>query len=72
MFWLVEQGLYAPIAYLSLVISLFTMFMKLWINEKMNGDGIMKYKNYMIICLEISFTLSTNLAGGALLAKAFQ
>lgn len=72
MFWLVEQGLYAPIAYLSLIISLFTMFMKLWINEKMNGDGIMKYKNYMIICLEISFTLSTNLAGGALLAKTFQ
>lgn len=71
-FWLVEQGLYALIAYISLVISLFTMFMKLWINEKMNGDGIMKCKNCMIVCLEISFTLSTNIAGGALLAKVFQ
>lgn len=38
----------------------------------MNGDGIMKCKNCMIVCLEISFTLSTNIAGGTLLAKVFQ
>lgn len=72
MFWLSEQGLYAPIAFITLAVLLFTMFMELWVSEEMNGDGTMISKNYMINCLEILFTMSTNLAEGALLAKAFQ
>lgn len=71
-FWLAVQGLLVPIAISSLIV-LFTVFVvKSMIKAK--GDDAMgsKVKEFISVNLDILYTMSANLAGGALLAKTLQ
>ena len=70
MLWLVEQGLVAPIAISSFALLLTILIVRLMI--KVKGDNMMenKAKEMISASFEILYTMSANLAGGALLAKA--
>ena len=70
MFWLAVQGLVAPIAISSFALLLTILIVKLMI--KVKGDNMMenKAKEMISASFEILYTMSANLAGGALLAKA--
>lgn len=70
MLWLVEQGLVAPIVISSFALLLTILIVKLMI--KVKGDNMMenKAKEMISASFEILYTMSANLAGGALLAKA--
>ena len=72
MFWLAVQGLVAPIAISSLVVLFTVSAVKSVIKAK--GDDAMesKVKEFVSVVFDILYTMSANLAGGALLAKALQ
>ena len=67
MFWLAVQGLLVPIAISSLIV-LFTVLIK----AKGDDDMGSKVKEFISVNLDILYTMSTNIAGGALLAKTLQ
>ena len=71
-FWLAVQGLVAPIAISSLVVLFTVSVVKIVIKAK--GDDAMgsKVKEFVCVIFDILYTMSTNLAGGALLAKTLQ
>lgn len=72
MFWLAGQGLVAPIAISSLVVLFTVSVVKIVIKAK--GDDALgsKVKEFVCVIFDILYTTSTNLAGGALLAKTLQ
>ena len=72
MFWLAVQGLVAPIAISSLVVLFTVSVVKIVIKAK--GDDAMgsKVKESVSGFFDILYTMSANLAGGALLAKTLQ
>ena len=72
MFWLAVQGLVATIAISSLVALFTVSAVKFVIKAK--GDDAMgsKVKEFVSIVFDILYTMSANLAGGALLAKTLQ
>ncbi len=72
MFWLAVQGLVVPIAISSLVVLFTVSVVESVIKAK--GDDAMgsKVKEFVSIVFDILYTMSANLAGGALLAKALQ
>lgn len=72
MLWLAVQGLIVPIAILSLVILFTVSAVKSVIKAK--GDDTMgsKVKKFVSVFFDILYTMSANLAGGVLLAKALQ
>lgn len=72
MFWLVVQGLVAPIAISSLLVLFTVSVVKIVIKAK--GDEAMgsKVKEFVCVIFDILYNMSTNLAGGALLAKTLQ
>ena len=72
MFWLSAQGLVAPIAISSLVVLFTVSVVKIVIKAK--GDDAMgsKVKEFVSVIFDILYTMSANLAGGALLAKTLQ
>jgi hypothetical protein len=71
-FWLAVQGLITPIAISSLIVWFVIAIVKALM--KVKGDDAMgnKIKEFMNMGLDILYTMSANLAGGALLAKALQ
>ncbi|MCM1145950.1 MAG: hypothetical protein NC318_14830 [Blautia sp.] len=71
-FWLVGQGLVVPIAISALVTLLMVNIVQALIKAK--GDDAMENKliNFVNMGLNILYTMSVNLAGGALLAKVLQ
>ena len=66
------QGLVAPIAISSLVVLFIVSAVVATIKAK--GDDAMgsKVKEFVSVVFDILYTMSANLAGGALLAKALQ
>lgn len=72
MFWLAVQGLIVPIAISSLVILFTVSAVKSVIKAK--GDDAMgsEVKKFVSVFFDILYTMSANLAEGALLAKALQ
>ena len=72
MFWLAVQGLVAPIAISSLVVLFTVSVVKIVIKAK--GDDAMgsKVKESVSVIFNILYTMSANMAGGALLAKTLQ
>ena len=72
MFWLTVQGLVAPIAISSLVVLFIVSVVKIVIKTK--GDDAMgsKVKEFVSVIFDILYTMSANLACGALLAKTLQ
>lgn len=66
------QGLAAPIAISSLVVLFTVSVVKIVIKAK--GDDAMgsKVKEFVSVAFDILYTMSANLAGGALLAKTLQ
>lgn len=72
MFWLAVQGLVAPIAISSLVVLFTVSVVKIVIKAK--GDDAMgsKVKESVSVIFNILYTMSANLAGGALLAQTLQ
>ena len=72
MFWLAVQGLLVPIASSSLIVVFTVSVVKNVIKAK--GDDAMgsKVKEFISVNLDIFYTMSANLAGGALLAKTLQ
>lgn len=72
MFWFAVQGLVAPIAILSLVVLFTVSVVKIVIKAK--GDDAMgsKVKEFVSVIFDILYTMSANMAGGALLAKTLQ
>lgn len=72
MFWLAVHGLVVPIAISSLVVLFTVSAVKSVIKAK--GDDAMesKVKEFVSVVFDILYTMSANLAGGALLAKALQ
>lgn len=66
------QELVALIAILSLVVVLIVAIMKTLL--EMKGDGVMSNmkKRFSYMNLEMLYTISANLVGGALLAKALR
>ena len=72
MFWLAGQGLVAPIAISSLVVLFTVSVVKIVIKAK--GDDAMgsKVKELVCVIFDVLYTMSANLAGGALLAKTLQ
>lgn len=68
-FWLAVQGWYAPIAISTLIALFVVVIFQTLIRVK--GDGAMGNKliNLVNKGLDILYTMSANLAGGALLAK---
>ena len=66
------QGLVAPIAISSLVVLFIVSAVEATIKAK--GDDAMgsKVKEFVSVVFDILYTMSANLAGGALLAKALQ
>lgn len=72
MFWLAVQGLVAPIAISSLVVLFTVSVVKIVIKAK--GDDAMgsKVKEFVSVVFDILYTMSANLAGGALLAKTLR
>lgn len=71
-FWLAGQGLAVPIAISTLVTLLVVDIVQALIKAK--GDDAMGNKliNIVNMGLDILYTMSANLAGGALLAKVLQ
>lgn len=71
-FWLAMQGLVAPIAISSFVVLFTVSVVKIEIKAK--GDDAMgsKVKESVSVIFDILYTMSANLAGGALLAKTLQ
>ena len=71
-FWLAVQGVVAPIAISSLVVLFTVSVVKIVIKAK--GDDAMgsKVNEFVCVIFDILYTLSANLAGGALLAKTLQ
>ncbi|MFR4869098.1 MAG: hypothetical protein ACLUAZ_12795, partial [Roseburia sp.] len=71
-FWLAVQGLVVPIAISSLVVLFTVSAVKSVI--KASGDDTMgsKVKKFVSVVFDILYTMSANLAGDALLAKALQ
>ena len=71
-FWLAVQGLVAPIAISSLVVLFTVSVVKIVIKAK--GDDAMgsKVKEFVSVVFDILYTMSANLAGGALLAKTLR
>lgn len=72
MFWLAVQEVVAPIAISSLVVLFTVSVVKIVIKAK--GDDAMgsKVKESVSVIFDILYTMSANLAGGALLAKTLQ
>lgn len=72
MFWLAVQEVVAPIAISSLVVLFTVSVVKIVIKAK--GDDVMgsKVKESVSVIFDILYTMSANLAGGALLAKTLQ
>ena len=72
MFWLAVQGLAVPIIISSLVILFVVAIVRTLL--KVKGDDAMedKIKGFINMSLDILYTMSANLAGGALLAKTLQ
>lgn len=72
MFWLAVQGLLVPIASSSLIVLFTVSVVKSVIKAK--GDDAMgsKVKEFISVNLDILYTMSANIAGGALLAKTLQ
>ena len=72
MFWLAVQGLVAPIAISSLIVLFTVSVVKVVMKAK--GDDAMgsKVKEFVSVIFDILYTMSANLAGGALLAKTLQ
>lgn len=66
------QGLVAPIAVSSLVVLFIVSVVKIVIKAK--GDDAMgsKVKEFVCVFFDVLYTVSANLAGGALLAKTLQ
>lgn len=66
------QGLVAPIAISSLVVLFIVSAVEATIKAK--GDDAMgsKVKEFVSVVFDILYTMSANLAGGVLLAKALQ
>lgn len=73
MFWLaVQGGVVAPIAISSLVVLFTVSVVKIVIKAK-GGDAMgSKVKEFVCVNFDILYTMSANLAGGALLAKTLQ
>ena len=72
MFWLAVQGLVALIAISSLVV-LFTVSVVRIVIKAKGDDAIgSKVKGFLSVIFDIIYTMSANLAGGALLAKTLQ
>lgn len=71
-FWLAVQEVVAPIAISSLVVLFTVSVVKIVIKAK--GDDAMgsKVKESVSVIFDILYTMSANLAGGALLAKTLQ
>ena len=71
-FWLAVQEVVAPIAISSLVVLFTVSVVKIVIKAK--GDDVMgsKVKESVSVIFDILYTMSANLAGGALLAKTLQ
>lgn len=71
-FWLAEQGVAVQIAISTLVTLLVVNIVQALI--KAEGDDAMGNKliNFVNMGLDILYTMSANLAGGALLAKVLQ
>lgn len=72
MLWLAEQGLASYLAIASLIVLLVICITKVIIKTNTEGDEAMVNKkreivNVMVECL---FSMGTNIAGNALLAKA--
>ena len=69
MLWLAKQGLVSLIAISSLIVLIALFVVKV---VKAKGDDAMENRNKSVgaIICEFLFTMSSNLAGGALLAKA--
>lgn len=72
MFWLAVQGLVVPIAISSLVVLLTVSAVKVVIKTKEDDAMGSKVKGFMSMSFDILYTMSTNLAGGALLTKTLQ
>lgn len=72
MFWLAVQGLLVPIVISSLIVLFTASVVKSAIKAK--GDDAMgsKVKEFISVNLDILYTMSANLAGGALLVKTLQ
>lgn len=72
MFWLTVQWVVVPIAISSLGVLFTVSVVKVVL--KANGDDAMrsKVKEIVSMNLDILYTMSANLAGGALLAKELQ
>lgn len=72
MLWLAVQGLVVPIAISTLVVLFAVSLAKVVLKAK--GDDAMrsKVKELMSMNLDVLYTMSANLAGGTLLAKALQ
>ena len=72
MFWLAVQGLFVPIAISSLIV-LFTIFVVNSVIKAKEDDAMgSKVKEFISVNLDILYTMSANLASGALLAKTLQ
>lgn len=71
-FWLAVQGLYVPIVISTLVTLFVVAIFRTLIRAK--GDDAMgnKVKSFAYMSLDILYTMSANVAGGALLAEALQ
>ena len=72
MFWLAVQGLFVPIAISSLIV-LFTIFVVNSVIKAKEDDAMgSKVKEFISVNFYILYTMSANLASGALLAKTLQ
>lgn len=72
MFWLAVQGLVIPIAISSLVVVFTVSTVRFEIKAKVDDTMGNKIKEFVSVVFGILYTMSTNLAGGVLLAKALQ
>ena len=71
-FWLAVQGLVAPIAISSLVVLFIVSVVKIVIKAKEDDAMGSKVKEFVCVIFDILYTMSANMAGGALLAKTLQ
>ena len=71
-FWFAVQGLVAPIAISSLVVLFTVSVVKIVIKAKEDDAMGSKVKEFVCVIFDILYTMSANLAGGALLAKTLQ
>lgn len=74
MSWLAVQGLVVYIAVVSFIVFFISIIMKIKIPEKLKEGCAMenRKKEVILIMSDVLFTMSANLTGGAMLAKAFQ